>query len=64
MVWRKGYDLFAAVSLILETNLTDLAHDMVVLIPYMFLILAVGLAGISMRMMLDYKKREEARSSF
>ena len=57
MVWRKGYDLFAAVSLILETNLRDLAHNMVELIPYMFLILAAGLAGISMRMMLDYKKR-------
>ncbi len=27
------------------------------LIPYMFLILAAGLAGISMRMMLEYKKR-------
>ncbi len=27
------------------------------LIPYMFLILAAGLGGISMRMMLEYKKR-------
>jgi len=27
------------------------------LIPYMFLILSAGLAGISMRMMLEYKKR-------
>jgi TolA-binding protein len=37
--------------------ITSAEGSMTELIPYVFLILAAGLAGICMRMMLEYKKR-------
>ena len=55
MVGANGDDLFFTLKKIQQRSFES--NRMVELIPFAFLILGAGMAGISMKMMLEYKKR-------
>ena len=55
MVGANGDDLFFRTKKIRQRSFES--NHMVELIPFAFLILGAGMAGISMKIMLEYKKR-------